>query len=64
MQRSEKFYHDRLYDYLTDHYWVHEEDLEWYTNPAPNKWKFQVPEGPIVILTCDEDGNVIEGVLW
>lgn len=64
MQRSEKFYFRNLYDYLTDHYWVWEEDLEWYPNPAINQWKFKKPgDNPVVLLTCDENGNVEEELL-
>ena len=65
MRRSDEFYFENLYDYLTDNYWEFEEDLEWFTNPAPNQWKFRVPgETVIVLLTCDDDGNVTEeGVL-
>ena len=61
MQRSEKFYHDRLYDYLTDYYWVYEEDLEWYPNPDINQWKFRVPGDSLAtFLTCDDEGNIEE----
>lgn len=66
MCRSEKFYFKRLYDYLTDYYWVHEEDIEWCPNPAVNQWKFKVPGNKAFsLLTCDDDGNVTEEmVLW
>lgn len=61
MKKSEKFYYDHLYDYLTDYYWVHEEDIEWYPNPAINQWKFRVPgEKLLTLLTCDDQGNVEE----
>lgn len=65
MPRTEEFYHDHLYDYLTDYYWVYEEDLEWYPNPAPNQWKFRVPNHKaITLLTCNDDGEVVEELLW
>lgn len=60
-RRSEKWYAARLSKYFLAHYGEYEETAEWYINPAPNQWKFEIPgSGKAILLTCDENGNVHE----
>ena len=64
MRRSEKFYHNRLEKYLKYNYADVEDNIEWYVNPATNKWKFKVPgKDNIVLLTCDINGNITEEMI-
>ena len=59
--KSEKWYHERLQKYFDRTFGAYEESAEWYVNPAPNKWKFIIPELEIVVtLTCNNIGWVIE----
>lgn len=47
--------------YYEENYSEYDETIEWYVNPAPNKWKFYIPDlGIIVTLTCNNQGEVIE----
>lgn len=59
--RTEKWYDKHLRDYFYKKYSDYEYDTEWFVNPANNQWKFYILKlGLIVVLTCDEDGNVSE----
>lgn len=67
MSRSERFYERKLQRYFDEYYGAYEysdeyEDaVEYYVNPAPNQWKFYIPDlGVVVILTCDDSGEVDE----
>lgn len=66
MSRSERFYYNKLQRYFDQHYGEYEraeyeDSVEYYINPAPNQWKFYIPElGVVVILTCDDRGKVEE----
>lgn len=56
--RTEKFYNSRLQAYFDAHYLKHIDTAEWYTNPAINQWKCDIPELQVTILfTCDDKGN-------
>ena len=60
-KRSEKWYAARLSKYFLAHYAEYDKTAEWYNNPAPNQWKFELPgDGKAIILICDESGNVHE----
>lgn len=58
--RNDKWYQRRLAKYFTEHYSQYEDTAEFWNDPAPNQWMFDIPElGVKIELTCDEDGNVI-----
>lgn len=58
--RSSLYYRRRLQRYFNEHYKEYEDSIEFYPDPAPNTWKFLVPElSQIVTLVCSEDGNVV-----
>lgn len=60
-QFSESWYQERLQRYFDEYFKPYEETAEWYVNPAPNKWKFIIPElGLVIRLTCTERGIVTE----
>lgn len=59
--KPEKWYQRRLAKYFTDHYVECEDTAEFFTDPAPNQWLFDIPESGVRIeLTCDDRGNVTE----
>ena len=61
IKRSEKWYEVRLAYYFEREFGAYEKTAEWYNNPAPNKWKFNIPELELTItLTCDNRGRVTE----
>lgn len=52
MRRHLQFYFDT--------HWPNDEMLaEWYVDPAPNQWRFDL-RGETVTLTCHSDGVVTE----
>ena len=57
--RSETFYYNRLAKYFDTHYQEYAKIVEWYTNPAPNQWKFEIPGVSMVALTCFDDGKIV-----
>lgn len=60
-QFGENWYQERLQRYFDEYFKPYEETAEWYINPAPNKWKFNIPElGLTIRLTCTERGIVTE----
>lgn len=61
MKHSEKWYQRRLARYFTEHYEHYEDDAEYFNDPAPNQWLFDIPEFDVRIeLTCDDSGVVSE----
>jgi len=60
--RSEKFYSIRLSKYFDAHYQAYTESAEWYIDPAPNQWKFEISGIGVVVLTCSDDGEITESV--
>lgn len=60
--RSETFYYSKLAKYFDAHYQAYAEIVEWYTNPAPNQWKFEIPGISVVVLTCFDNGKIIETI--
>lgn len=61
MKRADKWYQRRLVKYFTEHYSQYEDSAEYWIDPAPNQWLFDIPELKVKIeLTCDEKGNVTE----
>ena len=57
--RKESFYDNKLKAYYDCHYKHLDNEIEWYVNPASNRWKFEL-HGHIITLICDEDGVVHE----
>lgn len=60
--RNEKFYNIRLSNYFDAHYGKYEGIAEWYVNPAPNQWKFEIPRIGVVVLICSDDGKITETI--
>lgn len=61
--RTASYYRRQMQRYFDDHYKQYEEHVEFYPDPAPNAWKFIVPElSQIVTLVCSEDGLVTASV--
>lgn len=61
MTKPEKWYQRRLAAYFEKHYHEYEDAAEYWNDPAPNQWLFDIPElGIRVELTCDDKGNVKE----
>ena len=60
--RNKMFYNSRLSQYFDSHYQEYTETAEWYTNPAINQWKFEIPGIGVVVLTCSSDGDVTETI--
>lgn len=60
-QFGESWYQERLQNYFDEYFKSYEDTIEWHVNPAPNKWKFNIPELRLTIrLTCTERGLVTE----
>ena len=60
--RGETFYFGRLSKYFDAHYQEYTKTAEWYTNPAPNQWKFEIPGIGVVVLVCSDDGEITESI--
>ena len=57
--RTEQWYRSRLSRFFDTHYLNYEDDILWWTDPAPNQWLFDIPElNTRVELACDNKGNV------
>lgn len=62
--KSEKWYATRLLAFCVENYSEYEDSMEWYVNPAPNQWKFRIPElDKTCLITCDDNGIVKEEIL-
>ena len=61
MKRADKWYQRRLAKYFSEHYSQYEDTAEFWINPSPNQWLFDIPKLKVKIeITCDEKGNVTE----
>ena len=63
--KYERWYHRRLFNYFREWYEDLEDEgeIEFYNDPAPNQWLFDIPELDVrVKLTCDQNGNVFEEI--
>lgn len=57
--RTDAWYRIRLSKFFEQYYLEYEDDIRWFTDPAPNQWLFDIPELKTrVELTCDAKGNV------
>ena len=61
MGKTEKWYQRRLAKYFSEHYEQYEEKAEFWMDPAPNQWLFDIPElGSRIEITCNDKGVVTE----
>lgn len=60
--KRENFYGSRLSKYFETHYQEYKEVAEWYVNPAPNQWKFEIPGIGVVVLACSDEGKITETI--
>ena len=59
--RPEKWYQRRLAKYFEEHYIGYDDSAEYWDDPAPNQWLFDIPElGVRIKFTCDDRGKVSE----
>lgn len=59
--RTEEFYTRKLQDYWDRHYSKYNATAEWYTNPAINIWKCEIPAlRARITLVCNDNGVVTE----
>ena len=59
--KPEKWYQRRLAKYFTEHYEQYEDVTEFWNDPAPNQWLFDIPELNVKVeLTCNNKGAVTE----
>lgn len=57
--RTEKWYQRRLAAYFINHYTQYEDIAEFFADPSPNQWLFDIPiTNERVELTCNDDGTV------
>lgn len=62
--KTEQFYHSHLQKYFDKHFEQYKDTIEYFVDPAPNQWKFYIPELEItVFLVCDDNGKVRKSVL-
>lgn len=60
-RREEHYYIFHLQKYFSKYYCEYAETVEFYVNPAINKWHFIIPELNLdILLTCYDDGRVVE----
>ena len=61
VMKAEWWYDSKLQRYFDKHYGAYDETAEYYVNPAPNIWLFDIPElGMTIELTCDDKGLITE----
>ena len=59
--KSEKWYQRRLAKYFEEHFSKYEDVAEFYTDPAPNVWKFDILNDALITtweLICDDEGEI------
>lgn len=58
-RHHEYWYIKRLQKYYNAYYLQYDDEIEWYANPEPNKWRFRIPSMKLEIeLECDDRGNI------
>lgn len=61
MFKPERYYEGALRAYYYSYYGKHEDETEWFVNPAINKWKFYIPSlDAHITMTCDDEGEIAE----
>lgn len=59
--KSEKWYQCRLARYFEEHYSQYEDVAEFWNDPAPNQWLFDIyPLGSRIEITCTDKGVIKE----
>lgn len=61
--KYERWYRRRLFNYFREWYEDLEDEgeIEFYNDPAPNQWLFDIPELNVrVKLTCDKEGHITD----
>lgn len=48
--------------YFDQHYGKYADEAEFYTNPAPNIWRFEIPSLYIEVKLTEQDGHITEKV--
>lgn len=62
--KTERFYQNHLRKYFDKHFSEYEDTVEYFVDPAPNQWKFTVPElDETIILVCEDSGKVRKTIL-
>lgn len=62
--KTERFYQNHLQKYFDKHFKEYENTVEYFVDPAPNQWKFTIPELDQTILrVCEDSGKVRKTVL-
>ena len=57
--KTEKFYQNHLRKYFDKHFKEYEDTVEYFVDPAPNQWKFTIPElDQTILLVCEDSGKV------
>ena len=51
-----------LESYFDQHYGKYADEAEFYTNPAPNIWRFEIPSLCIKVELTEQDGRVTEKI--
>lgn len=65
MNKPEKWYQRRLAKHFTEYYEKYEESAEYWPDPAPNVWLFDIRElGARVELVCSDRGDVVEQIYF
>lgn len=55
----------KLNERFIQKYAQYEKTVEWFVNPAPNAWKFDIQELKVrIIMTCDDVGNITESLIY
>ena len=63
MKHPDKWYQRRLSKYFDAHYSEYEDAAEWWSDPEPNQWLFDIPKLSMrVELTCNDKGVVTEQI--
>lgn len=61
MKHTDIWYQNRLNKHFDKYYSEFKYDAEFYPDPAPNQWLFDIPDLNLTFkLTCQEDGRVRE----
>lgn len=56
---EEAFYKNHLQKYFDKHFKKYEDSVVYFVDPAPNQWKFAIPElNAIILLVCDDKEKV------
>ena len=61
MHKTNRFYDSELQRYFDEYYSAFEDSAAFYNNPAPNQWKFYIPEYKAdILLICHDSGRIEE----